>query len=218
MMFTLHRRRVIIALAAGASVLLLLVTVGLVGLLRGPADAGETEQVAREAFVSHDSATPVLHPRPIVATSDPERFARAVTRALLTWDTRHPGGVSEWGQTLVDAADADEASAVAADVRTYLPSPDYWAQLGDYGTRQWIELESVRVPGTWATARAQAAPGQLPEGATAITVAGVRQRTGIWGEQEMRTGRRITFTVFVACPAGERCVLLRLSRPDAPLE
>lgn len=218
MSFTLYRRRVIIALAAGASALLLLVTVGLVGLLRGPANAGETEQVARKASVPHDSATRVLQPRPIVATSDPERFARAVTRALFTWDTRHPGGVSAWAQTLVDAADADEASAVAADVRTYLPTTNYWTRLAVYGTRQWIVVESIGVPDAWATALAQAAPGQIPEDAAAFTVVGDRQRSGTWGEQEMRTSRQIAFTVFVSCPAEEPCVLLRLSRPDAPLE
>lgn len=217
-MFALHRRRVIIVLAAGVSALLLLVTVGLVGLLRGPADAGETEQVAHETSVSHDSATPVLQPRPIVATSDPDRFARAVTRALFTWDTRHPGGVWEWAQTLVDAADVDETSAVAADVRSYLPNTDYWTRLAVYGTRQWIEVQSIRVPDAWATARAQAAPGQIPEDAAAFTIVGIRQRSGTWREQEMRTSRPITFTVFVSCPAEEPCVLLRLSRPDAPLE
>ena len=217
-MFARHRRRLILAFAAGGSALLLLVTVGLVGLLRGPSSASETEQVARETSVSQDSVKPVLQPRPIVATSDPERFARAVTRALFTWDTRHPGGVSEWAQTLVDGADADEASAVAADVRSYRPSTDYWTRLADYGTRQWIEVESIRVPDTWATARAQAAPGQIPDDAAAFTIVGVRERSGTWGEQEMRTSRQIAFTVFVSCPAGAPCVLLRLSRPDAPLE
>ncbi|MGR0221560.1 hypothetical protein [Agromyces sp. ZXT2-6] len=141
-----------------------------------------------------------------------------MARALFTWDTRHPGGVSEWAQTLVDAADADEASAVAADVRNYLPGPEYWGRLGDYGTRQRIEVESVVVPSTWWTAIAQAAPGQLPADAAAFTIVGVRQRAGTWGEQEMRTSRRISFTVFIACPAVDPCVLLRISRPDSPLE
>ena len=121
-------------------------------------------------------------------------------------------------QMLIDAADADEASAVAADVRNYLPAPEYWGQLGDYGTRQWIEVQSVGEPGTWRTALAQAAPGQLPEGAAAFTVVGVRQRAGTWGEQEIRTRRSVAFTVFVACTADDPCVLLRLSRPDTPLE
>lgn len=218
-MFALRRHRVIIiAAAVGAGVFLLLVAVGVFGLLRGPGDADGTEHAAHEASAAPSSAAPVVQPRPIVATSDPERFARAVTRALFTWDTRHPGGVSEWAQTLVDAADADEASAVAADVRNYLPGPEYWVRLGDYGTRQWIDVESIVVPSTWSTAIAQAVPGQLPAGAAAFTVVGVRERAGTWGEQEMRTSRRISFTVLIACPADDPCVLLRLSRPDSPLE
>jgi hypothetical protein len=218
-MFVVHRRRVIIiAVSIGAGVFLLLVTVGIVGLLRGPGAPGGTGHASDEASASPSSAAPVAQPRPIVATSDPERFARAVTRALFTWDTRHPGGVSEWMQALVDAADADEASAVAADVRNFLPGPEYWGRLGDYGTRQWIEVESIAVPGTWSTAIAQAAPGQLPEDAAAFTVVGVRERAGTWGKQQMRTSRRISLTVFVACPADDPCVLLRLSRPDSPLE
>ncbi|MEV1130527.1 hypothetical protein [Agromyces sp. NPDC049794] len=218
-MFALHRRRrIIIAVSVVAGVFLLLVTMGIFGLLRGPGAAGGTGHAGHEASATPSSAAPVVQPRPIVATSDPERFVRALARALFTWDTRHPGGVSEWAQTLVDAADADEASAVASDVRNYLPGPEYWGRLGDYGTRQWIEMESVVVPSTWWTAIAQAAPGQAPADAAAFTIVGVRQRAGTWGEQEMRTSRRISFTVFIACPADDPCVLLRLSRPDSPLE
>ncbi|WP_438854864.1 hypothetical protein [Agromyces sp. M3QZ16-3] len=126
--------------------------------------------------------------------------------------------MSAWAQVLVDAADADEASAVAADIRNYLPAPEYWTRLGDYGTRQSIEVESIVVPDTWSTALAQAASGQLPDGAAAFTVFGVSERLGTWGEQDIRTSRRIAFTVFVSCPVGGDCAILRLSRPDSPLE
>ncbi|MFE5671688.1 hypothetical protein ACFQ58_08765 [Agromyces sp. NPDC056523] len=217
-MFALHRRRVTIAASVGAGLLLVLVAVGVVGLVRGAEPAAEPERVAHESSAPASSPTPVVRPRPIADTTDPKRFARAVTRALFSWDSRYPGGVSEWAQVVVDVADADEASAVAADVREYLPSPEYWARLADYGTRQWIDVESVVVPNTWSTALAQAAPGQIPADATAFTIVGVSRRAGTWGDEEMRTKRRVAFTLFVACPSSDPCVLLRLSRLDSPLD
>jgi len=217
-MFSLHRRRVIVAASVGAALLLVLVVVGIFGLVHGPEPAAESEPVAHESSAVASSPTPVLRPRPIANTTDPERFARAVTRALFTWDSRYPGGVSSWAQVVVDVADADEASAVAADVREYLPSPEYWARLADYGTRQWIDVESMVVPNAWSTALAQAAPGQIPAEATAFTIIGVSGRAGTWGAEQMRTNRRVEFTLFVSCPTGDPCVLLRLSRPDSPLD
>lgn len=217
-MFSLQRRGVILGASVGAGLLLVLVAVGVVGLLRGPESAPESERVVHESSAAASSPTPVLRPWPIADTTDPERFARAVTRALFTWDSRYPGGVSSWAQVVVDVADADEASSVAADVRAYLPSPEYWAQLGDFGTRQSMDVESVVVPNAWSTALAQAAPGQLPSEATAFTVDGVSERTGTWGDEEMRTNRRVAFTLFISCPMGDPCVLLRLSRLDAPLD
>lgn len=218
-MFALRRRRVVIAAVAGGGALVLLASVGIFGLLRGPGEADHAAPPrSPEASASVTVAAPVQRPRPILATSHPERFAQAVAGALFTWDTRHPGGVSEWAQVLVDAADPDEASAVAADIRDYLPAPEYWTRLGDYGTRQSIEVESIVVPDTWSTALAQAAAGQLPDSASALTVVGVAERLGTWGEQDMRTSRHISFTMFVSCPVGGDCAILRLSRPDSPLE
>lgn len=217
-MFAPHRRRVFVAASVGGALLLVLMTVGVFGLLRGPEPAAETERGAHESSAPASSPTPVLRPRPIADTTDPERFARAVTRALFTWDSRHPDGVSSWAQVVMDVADADEASAVAADVREYLPSPEYWARLADYGTRQWVDVESVVVPSAWSTALAQALPGQIPADATAFTVVGVSERAGTWGDEEMGTKRRVAFTLFVACPSGDPCVLLRLSRLDSPLD
>ena len=216
-MFALHRRRVIVAASVGAGLLLVLMVVGIFGLLRGPKPAAEPQRVAHQPSAPASSPTPVLQPRPIANTTDPERFARAVSPALFTWDSRYPGGVSSWAQVVVDVADADEPSAVAADVRQYLPSTEYWARLADYGTRQWIDVESVVVPNAWSTALAQAAPGQIPAYATALTVVGVSERAGTWGEEDMRTSRQVAFTLFVACPTGNPCVLLRLSRLDSPL-
>ena len=70
---------------------------------------------------------------------------------------------------------------------------------------------------------AQAAPGQLPRGATAYTITGTRHRAGIWGTEPVEATRPVSFTVFIACapPAPEfstsLCRLLRLSELDNPL-
>jgi hypothetical protein len=74
------------------------------------------------------------------------------------------------------------------------------------------------VPSTWSTALEQAAPGQIPSGAAAVTIVGIRYREGIWKTQLMRTTREVAFTVFAVCPSERTCALLRLSLPDRPLE
>jgi len=124
---------------------------------------------------------------------------------------------------LSDAADDSEADALASDVRAYLPTAEAWAQLTTYQTRQWLTIDAATVPAAWATAEAQAAPGQLPHGATAYTITGTRHRTGIWGTMPVEATRPVSFTVLIACapPAREfsasLCHLLRLSELDNPL-
>ena len=125
------------------------------------------------------------------------------------WDTRQDAGLADWVQVLVDAAAAEES---AADVRDYLPGAETWKRLGFYGTRQWLDVESVTVPAASATALEQAAEGQIPRGAAALTVVGTRHRAGTWDTDEMRTERQVSFTVFVACPGEQSCTLLRLWR------
>lgn len=213
-----HQRRLIIAIVASGVAMLVLVAFGVFGLLRGPTNERAPEQLAHEASESLATPPRALRPQPMLSTSNPERFARSVADALFTWDTRHPGGPSEWAQMLVDVADVDEAAAVASDVRGYLPAPDMWHQLSAYGTRQWLEVESVTVPNSWTTALAQAAPGQLPRGASALTVDGTRRREGTWGADVVSTTRHVSFTLFLACEGQEPCTLLRLSLLDRPLE
>lgn len=213
-----HRRRFIIAVALSGAVLLLLAAFGVYGLLRGPASASPPRTPTHEASEPSEIQKRPERPQPVLASSEPERFARSVARALFTWDTRHPGGPSAWAQALVDVADVDEAAAVASDVRSYLPGPEMWQQLSAYGTRQWLEVESVTVPDAWPTALAQAAQGQLPRGASAFTVEGTRHREGTWGTDVVSTTRHVSFTVFLACAGQEPCALLRISQLDRPLE
>ncbi|KQW05565.1 hypothetical protein ASC66_11280 [Leifsonia sp. Root4] len=217
-MHFVRRRRLIIAIVGSAIALLVLMAVGLYGLLRGPANASRTEVPANEASVSPTLPLRIGQPQPVAGTSDPVLFARSVARALFTWDTRHESGPAAWAQVLVDAADVDEAAAVASDVRGYLPIAEMWQQLRAFGTLQWFELQSVTVPDAWSTALEQAAPGQLPRGATALTIVGTRHRAGTWNTEVTRTERQVSFTAFVACPGLDPCALLRLSQLDRPLE
>jgi hypothetical protein len=213
-----HRRRLIIAIVSSGITLIVLMAIGVFGLLRGPAKASHPDSPVHQASVSSTSTAPAGHPQPVLVTSNPELFARSVARALFNWDTRYVGGLSEWAQMPVDVADADEAAAVASDVRGYLPRAEMWEQLRAYGTRQWLEMMTVTVPDAWSTALAQAASGQIPRGTAAFTVVGIRHRTGTWDTEAIRTEQKVSFTVFVVCPGRQRCTLLRLSQLDRPLE
>jgi len=215
-MHFLRRRRLVIAIAGAGLVLIVLAVIGLFGLLRGPAKSGLPARPAPTA--SALSVVPTDQPQPVLETSSPELFARSVAHALFDWDTRQDAGLADWAQVLVDVADAEEAAAVAADVRDYLPGAEMWQRLAAYGTRQWLDVESVTVPAAWATALEQAAAGQIPRGAAALTVVGTRHREGTFDTDAMRTERQVSFTVFVVCPGQESCTLLRLSKLDHPLE
>lgn len=211
-------RRLVIAIVSSGIALIILIVVSLFGLLRGPDKPSEAAQPTPAASVSPVPTARPDQPPPILTTTDPELFTRSVAGALLNWDTRDRVGLSDWAQVVVDVADTDEAPAVASDVRDYLPAAQLWQQLTTYGTRQWLKIESVAVPEGWSTALQQAAPGQIPQGATALTVTGTRHREGTFNMQALHTERQVAFTVFVVCPAQETCKLLRLSQPDQPLE
>ncbi|WP_166805554.1 hypothetical protein [Cryobacterium sp. Hb1] len=211
-----RRRRLVIAIVGAGIALIVLAAIGLFGLLRGPAKTSQPEQPVPTASAA--AVVPTDQPQPVLETSSPELFARSVAHALFDWDTRQDASLTDWAQVLVDVADAEEAAAVAADVRDYLPGAETWQRLSSYGTRQWLDIESVVVPTAWATALEQAEAGQIPEGASALTVVGTRYRAGTFNTDAMRSERRVSFTVFVVCPGPESCTLLRLSKLDHPLE
>jgi hypothetical protein len=212
-----RQRRFIIAVVCGSLTLILLMAIGAYGLLRGPEKESHPDRPALETSAP-SSPKRADEPRPVLVTSNPEFFARSVARALFDWDTRHEGGPTEWAQVPLDVADADEAAALASDVRGYLPSAEMWERLRAYGTRQRIDVESVAAPESWSAALEQAAAGQIPRGAAAFTVVGTSHRVGTWNTEIIRTERSVAFTIFVACPDEQRCVLLRLSQLDRPLE
>lgn len=213
----LTRRRLVLAIAGVGVVLAALIIIGVFGLLRGPAPATVPESPAQVASASVPSPR-ADRPRPVLDAAHAEPFARSVARALFNWDSRHEGGPTPWAQVLVDVADPGEAAALASDIRGYLPATEMWEQLASYGTRQRLEVHSVVVPEAWWTALEQAAPGQIPPGAAALTVAGTAYREGTWRGEVIRTERHVVFTVFVRCSDSEPCTLLRLSQRDKPLK
>lgn len=208
-------RRLLITLAATGAVLLLLVGVGIYGLLRGP---GKPEPAQ-----SSESSTPVAPdrtyaPAPIEAESDAEQFARTIATSLFTWDTTIGQDASEFMQPLIDAADPEEAPGLVSDLRGYYPDQESWAKLRDAHTRQWLTIDALTIPSTWPAVTEQAAPGLIPPGAGAFTVTGTRHRAGIWDGQSVTDAHPVSFTIFIACPAGDACRLLRLSAADQPMQ
>lgn len=222
-----RRRRLLIAATAGGLALLILVGVGIYGLLRGPATPPGPTPTERPSSTSTTSPAPAVGAGPVSVSQhgSPEAFARAVAEALFAWDTATGYGPSDYAEALSDVAAAEEANALAGDVRGYLPTSEAWAQLRQHQTRQWLTIDTAVVPEAWETAVAQAAPGQIPDGATAYTISGTRHRDGIWGTEPVEASRPVVFTVFIVCaPAvtdrgvtGATCELLRLSQLDNPL-
>ncbi|MGB4768095.1 MAG: hypothetical protein WBP22_02445 [Candidatus Saccharimonas sp.] len=222
-----RRRRLLIATIAGGLVLLLLVGVGVYGLLRGPAPrtdttpAGPSVPSATTTPAGPNGQGPVAVPQ----TGGPEAFARAAAVALFTWDTTSGYQAVDYAQMLADVAADEEADTLAGDVRAYLPNPQAWAQLRQYQTRQWLTIDTAVIPEAWEIAVAQAAPGQIPDGAVAYTIDGTRHRDGTWGTEPVGASRPVTFTVFIVCTpvvtdrgiTGTSCELLRLSQLDNPL-
>lgn len=223
-----RRRTVLIAALAGGLVLLSLIGVGIYGLLRGPG----TPDPSPSTTATVESA-PVVHggtgPHPVITFGGPEAFAREVAEALFTWDTTSGYGPADYAQELADVTASIEADAAATDVRAYLPTPAAWAQLRAHQTRQWLTIDTISIPDAWETAMAQAAPGQLPDGAVAYTITGTRHRDGLWDTEPVTTAHPVAFTLFLTCtrerstvpPPGdgitETCRLLRLSQLDNPL-
>lgn len=224
------RRRLIIAIITAVLVLALVLGMGIYGLIRGAptTDPRVSGAPPTPAPITPGSAPSTPGPAPSMSapprtlrtTSDSEVFARAVATALFSWDTASGHEPADYAQVLLDVGDptGSEASGLASDVRSFLPSPQAWAQLRTHQTRQWLIIDALEVPASWALAEAQAAPGQLLPGTTAYTITGTRHRTGTWGTEPMHTERPVSFTIFLACePSFNVCRLLRLSGLDNPL-
>ena len=225
-----RHRTVLIAAIVGGIILLLLIGMGVYGLVRGPQPAELTPAAPTStATATSPVIRPPAEPEPVIALGGPEQFTAAITEALFTWDTTSGYGPADYAQMLADVTADHEADAAASDVRAYLPTPEAWAQLRTHQTRQWVTIDTIEIPDAWEMAVAQAAPGQIPDGAIAYTITGTRHRDGYWGTDPVTTTHPVAFTVFLTCtteraimpppgdPVTETCSLLRLSQLDNPL-
>lgn len=220
------RRRLITLIATG-STLLVLVAFGVYGLLTGPDKSPSGNSTPTSAPSASSAPTPGVSPTPsppvvppVRASRDPETFAGNVGLALFTWDTTTGLMPLDYTAALLDVGDPSghEQAGLASDIASYLPTREAWIDLRQYATTQALTIESIQVPNSWDEAVAQAHPGQLPEGATAYTIHGTRQRDGVWNGKPTSAKREVAFTVFIACPPGKDCYLLRLSGLDNPLD
>lgn len=211
------RLPVIIAIVA---VLAAAIGVGVYGLLRTPNEPAETPNPGPSATVK-TTATPMPTSTTSAGMTDSEAFARWAASALFDWDTAtmNPSDVTDQLIAAADPTGEGEGAGLASDIGNYLPDPATWAKLRTYATRQWLDIDTVTVPKTWADATTQATPGQMLPGTTAYTITGTRHREGIWGTQPVTYTGPAAFTMFVTCaPSFPECHLLRLSLPDEPLK
>jgi len=219
----LTRRQIAIVLGAAFAVLTLVI--GVYGIATGQTGgAGDARHGVIDTGAGGESnALRVVERDPTAAalpqTSEPIAYARAVASALFVWDTT--GGYLPADYQAPVLADADpsgeEAPGLITDVTTYFPTIDQWLDLATMKVAQSISIDSAAVPASWPSIVEQA-HGQLRPGTTAVTITGIRERTGSWNGKNATTSSPVAFTVFVACrPAFDRCHILRLSELDNPL-
>ncbi|MDR1118887.1 MAG: hypothetical protein LBL01_06280 [Bifidobacteriaceae bacterium] len=206
-----------------ATLVVAAVTAGVWGLASNPGrrPAGAGGAITR-AGASADPARPG-GPASAAASAPggaSEAFARRAAALLFDWDTAEAtrGEVVDALVGLADQSGEGEADGLAADVGNYVPDADMWARLRANQTRQWLQIDTVAEPAGWDAAVAGARAGQIPAGAAAWTVAGVRRREGVWEGQPVGYGEPVAFTLFTACDEAGGCWLLRVSLPNQPLE
>lgn len=152
--------------------------------------------------------------------ADPESFARLVAHAIFDWDTAFAVPLADYTSRVVVVADptGESSPGLVADVAAYLPTATAWSQLRTYATRQWLAINTAKVPSLWSQAEVEAGPDGLLPGTTAFTITGVRHRAGVWEGNPVTSKHDVAFTVFIVCaPSYPECHLLRLSRLDEPL-
>lgn len=217
------RRRLISLICAGIA-LLVLAAIGVYGLMTGRSDTRPRPD-ERETPSRIDPDQPAPRLSTIAPSTDPEAFARAAAHALFTWDTASGFLPLDYTAALLNVGDptGNEQAGLASDIASYLPARDAWIELREYSTSQRLTISDAYVPERWAQAVEQARPGQLPAGATAITIEGTRHREGVWNGEPVTSEHTVSFTVFLACPPpapefrSGLCHVLRLSQLDNPL-
>lgn len=216
-------RRLIVLAAAAALIVLATIVVGVYGLLHGPGEStsrGRATTTGGSPERSGSSSMAEQRPAVLPKTDDPILYAKAVASALFDWSTT--SGYSPADYTAPVLADADpsgeELLGLVEDLASYEPTTAQWTELATMQVLQHLTISSAVVPSLWSEALAQA-HGQLRPGTTAITISGVRHRTGVWYGQPAATSSPVSFTIFEACTlAFSRCHTLRLSQLNNPLQ
>jgi hypothetical protein len=209
------RRLLVVALAA----VLLLGAIATYSLLANRHQSDGTRGAVDEPAAP---PTPWAEPQTNVSlrASHAETFAHGVAEVLFNWDTQEMTTPTSTTDLLVAVADptGESSAGLVADIANYLPTEEIWLELRKYETRQWIEVTSTEVPDQWAIALEQAGD-ELAPGTVALTVRGVRHRSGVWEGEDVTSEHDVAFTVFAVCaPTYPECHLLRLSRLGDPLE
>jgi hypothetical protein len=216
-------------LAVVGVVVLATIGVGIYGLVRGPGRGGAsqhgsagtgTSSSAGSGNSGETSSTP-SGPAPAVLpkTDNPVTYAKAVAAALFDWSTTTGYAPSDYTSPVLADADpsGEEIARLISDVASYEPTTDQWTQLATMKVVQHLTITSAVAPSLWPQALAEAR-GQLRAGTTAITITGVRHRTGVWYGQAASTTDPVSFTIFEACsPSWPDCHTLRLSQLNDPL-
>lgn len=216
----LRRRRLIVVGITTALLLISFITYGVLVHRAQPSTSATVESKRTVATPSTGPTKPTPTELPALrATSDPTTFARDVAEALFSWDTTTLIGRNDHIEQLVKVGDptGESTSGLLSDLGGYLPTEDAWQDLTQYETKQWLSIASVTTPTKWAQAQAQAGSALLP-GTTALTIHGVRNRSGVWDGGPVTSEHDVAFTIFIVCgPSYPDCHLLRLSILDKPL-
>lgn len=219
------RSRLIAVIAAGF-VLLLLVGVGVYGLITGPRQPNDPSPDPVPTVTAPGESEPSTSGPPrVIPSHDPDAFARNVAEALFGWDTGSGLMPLDYSAAILEVGDPSglEQAGLASDIAAYLPSREAWIELRQYATTQHLVIDDSFVPEAWDQAVEQAQHGQLPPGATAVTIEGTRHREGVWNGEPVTSEHSASFTVFLACPPPAPqfrtglCHVLRLSQLDNPL-
>ncbi len=217
------RRRLIVLIVVASLVVLATLGVGVYGLIRGaghPTSRTPTAAPGSSSSSSGSSSAAGEGPAVLPKTDAPVVYAEAVAAALFDWSTTSGYGPSDYTAPVLADADpaGEELPGLVEDLAGYEPTSEQWTQLATMQVSQHLRITSAVVPSLWGEALAQA-HGQLRPGTTAITIAGVRHRTGVFYGQPATTNSPVSFTIFEACsPAFSRCHTLRLSQPGDPLQ
>ena len=217
------RRRLIVLIAVASLIVTVTIGVGVYGLIRGaghPTSRGHAAALGSSLNSSGSSSAAGHGPAVLPQTDNPIVYAKAVAAALFDWSST--SGYSPADYTSPVLADADpsgeELPGLVEDLAGYEPTSEQWTQLATMQVAQHLTISSAAVPSLWGEALAQA-HGQLRPGTTAITITGVRHRTGVWYGQPAASSNPVSFTIFEVCsPAFSRCHTLRLSQLGDPLQ